>query len=555
VYGSDDALACRAAQGVRRGVSYGFGPEADLRAQPLPAGNGCALSCHGQDLGDLRLAVPGDHNMLNALACVAVLMELGIPFDAIASELEQVGLPKRRFETVVSTGATRVISDYAHHPSEIRALVRTARSLAPGRLLAVFQPHRYTRTLALGPDFPHAFRGIDDLVLTPVYAASEKPLPGGDLADLYVRFRQTGTTDGPVVRLADSLDAAWSYLCRAVTADDWLLIVGAGDIEILADRARRDAGRLGGGASTAAGMVESLRAAGVSGDTLLAANEPLAARTSLGVGGVAEVWAEVATEDDLARLAGWCRQRACPLQLLGAGSNVLISDLGVPGVTARLTGRPFREIRASAPGTVCAGAAVPLPRLLDWCEAHHLSGLECLEGIPATVGGAVAMNAGAWGDAIGPHVTRIHALNRAGEPCIVHEKDLTPEYRSIKGFGDRIITSVVFALAQAGPGTVRERRSVCAGRREWWRGLRSAGSVFRNPPGDFAGRLCDASGLKGRTVGGAQVSEQHANVIVTGSSATASDVEALMMQMETAVRRDSDIRLEREIVLWPPRIR
>jgi len=182
----------------------------------------------------LPILLPGKHNQWNAAAVMAVA---GIwkPLDEIRAALKNIKPVLRRFETVYEGRGIRVVSDYAHHPTEIAALIQTARELKPKRLLGVFQPHRYTRTRALGPDFPASFEGLEHLWLVPVYAASEQPIAGGTTTDLVNRFPaewQTRMTNAP------SLHEAWSSIREELRDGDLLLIIGAGDIEQLADWAR-----------------------------------------------------------------------------------------------------------------------------------------------------------------------------------------------------------------------------------------------------------------------------------------------------------------------------
>ncbi len=214
-------------------ISYGAGDNCHLRAIDIRedgAGQRFMVERGGVSEGKISLPLPGMHNVLNALAACAVCFELGLSFDEVRDGLAVVSLPSRRFERVLDRDGVVVISDYAHHPAEIRALVDTAVRLKHKRLLAVFQPHRYTRTLALGADFPAAFEGVDELVLCPVYAASEKVIKGGTVYDLYERFKGSsrrqgfrrrqgyGGQDGGQatvqgssvnVKLADGLDHAW----------------------------------------------------------------------------------------------------------------------------------------------------------------------------------------------------------------------------------------------------------------------------------------------------------------------------------------------------------
>jgi UDP-N-acetylmuramate dehydrogenase len=195
------------------------------------------------------------------------------------------------------------------------------------------------------------------------------------------------------------------------------------------------------------------------------------------------------------------------------------------------------------------GPAVPLGRLLDWAEEQGLAGLEFLEGIPGTVGGAVRMNAGAWGSEIGSRVAGIRCWNADGTERRIARSDLGLGYRRCAALRGRVLFEAELALEPGEPGSIRERRSEFAARRAWFRGLRCAGSVFRNPPGDYAGRLVEAAGLKGRRLGGARISEQHANVIVAESGAQASDVRALVEMARRAVAAKFGVTLESEIVL------
>jgi UDP-N-acetylmuramate--alanine ligase len=182
----------------------------------------------------LPLPLPGKHNQWNAAAAMAVAGMWKHP-DEILGALARIKPVRRRFETVWEGRGFRVVSDYAHHPTEIAALIQTARELKPARLLGVFQPHRYTRTLALGPDFPASFEGLEHLWLVPVYAASEQPVEGGTTEDLANRFSAEWEAR---ITCCSSLGDVWSDIRSRLRAGDLLLIIGAGDIEQLSDWAR-----------------------------------------------------------------------------------------------------------------------------------------------------------------------------------------------------------------------------------------------------------------------------------------------------------------------------
>ena len=180
------------------------------------------------------LPLPGRHNQWNAVATRAVARHWKSDAE-IEKALGNIRPIRRRFETVLDRRGIRVVSDYAHHPTEVAALIQTAKSLQPRRLLAVFQPHRYTRTRALGADFPVSFAGLDALWLVPVYAASEPILSGGTTLDLMKHFPAEW---GGRLRYAPSLAEAWMMVQAELRAGDLLLIIGAGDIEQFAEWTR-----------------------------------------------------------------------------------------------------------------------------------------------------------------------------------------------------------------------------------------------------------------------------------------------------------------------------
>jgi UDP-N-acetylenolpyruvoylglucosamine reductase len=481
-------------------------------------------------------AAAGAHNYLNAIAAVRVGQWAGLMHEETLNGLSQRRLPARRMECVSKAGGVRVISDYAHHPTEIRAVVETVRPSTKGRLLAVFQPHRYSRTARLGADFPPAFKGVDELVLVPVYAASEPPCPDGRVWSLYRHFREA--EDAPVPLLADTLERAWYYLQRAARPGDTVLVLGAGDVERVADWAAACGGCWG---------IDVL-------DTpsdrpaILEPATPLASRTTFGIGGCAEYWGLVRNPDDLRKVLEWCNRYDMAFRTLGRGSNVLIGDCGVPGVVVRLDGVAFNMI-TKVEGGVEAGAAVPLARLVAKAEKCQFGDYSFLEGIPGNVGGALGMNAGAHGESISERIKLIHCLDRDGTPCIVRGHELDTSYRS-GGMEGRIAIKAVLRPGGRSPEESARKRAEFAERRVWMKGLQCAGSIFKNPPDDHTGRLVEEAGLKGLTIGGASVSQRHGNLITATRDATASDVRALLEIVRDAVEERFGVRLETEVQLW-----
>ncbi len=185
-------------------------------------------------LKNLKLPIPGKHNLWNASAVCAVSKHWKADVEIVQS-LSNIQPIARRFETVFNKDGIRIVSDYAHHPTEVSALIQTAQELKPKRLLGIFQPHRYTRTLALGEAFPPSFQGLEKLWLVPVYAASEQPIAGGTSTDLLIRFSKDWKNR---LYFFQSLKTAWADIQKELRAGDLLLIIGAGDVEQVAEWAK-----------------------------------------------------------------------------------------------------------------------------------------------------------------------------------------------------------------------------------------------------------------------------------------------------------------------------
>jgi UDP-N-acetylmuramate--alanine ligase len=221
---------------TRRRVSYGFSAQADLVATEPEAhhwGMSFRLRQRGDRLGAVQIPLPGRHNVRNALAALAVALELEVPFGVAAEALESFGGVERRFETVGSVGGVRVVDDYGHHPTEIRATLRAARELHAGRLVVVFQPHRYSRTRDLFEDFSVAFHDADLLVVTEIYAAGEDKLPGVEGAALAAAIETRGHR---AVRFVPDLERVPAELVPDLRDGDLVITLGAGSVTQLGPR-------------------------------------------------------------------------------------------------------------------------------------------------------------------------------------------------------------------------------------------------------------------------------------------------------------------------------
>lgn len=276
-------------------------------------------------------------------------------------------------------------------------------------------------------------------------------------------------------------------------------------------------------------------------------DEPLARYTSWGIGGPAERLYRPADVDDLAAaLASLPADE--PVFWLGLGSNVLVRDGGIRG-TVFLTRQLLGAMEYLGRGRVRAEAGVACAQLARFCARHDRAGAEFFAGIPGTVGGALAMNAGAWGGETWPHVEAVETVDRAGVQRERPPEDYRVGYRSVEGPAGEWFVAARFAFADGDGAAARRRvKELLAERgRAQPTGVRSCGSVFRNPPGDHAARLIEAAGLKGTRIGGASVSDKHANFIINHGDATAADVEALIWRVRDTVERASGVRLEPEV--------
>lgn len=527
-------------------LGFGFSEAAALRAMEL---NVDAVSVSfeivylDRSFGRVTLGVSGRHNALNALGAAAAALLLGYApetvFSALAAACDE--LPGRRFEAVVDIPGIRFIADYAHHPTELQAAVEMARVQRPERLIAVFQPHRYTRTLALGAAFPAAFAAADEVVLLPVYAASEAPIDGGDICDLYAHFRNVLPTLN--VKLARSREEAWSYLRQVLRQGDLLLIAGAGDVIELAQLIRADVARGWPMRKDPEGFELALRqVAGARADAF----GPLAGWSYFGAGGWARWRVEVADERALAEVLGICGAAGVAWRLTGAGANAWFSDLGEPGCVIRFAEGACRGFEARG-GEVEVGCGWRGPALLDTLERDGWSGLEFLDSVPGSIGGWLAMNAGAHGGEIASRVMWIRCLNPDGKVDILAHHDCGFSYRHCAGLEGRVALACGLRLTRADTQSVKTLRQQVRAKRIPLAGLRTAGSVFRNPTGDSAGRLLDGAGCKGLRIGGARVTEFHANIIAVDGAVTASDILALAMKLRNRAEQGCGVMLKPEI--------
>ncbi|MFP4054458.1 MAG: UDP-N-acetylmuramate dehydrogenase [Phycisphaerae bacterium] len=279
-------------------------------------------------------------------------------------------------------------------------------------------------------------------------------------------------------------------------------------------------------------------------------NEPLADYTWFRIGGPARYFAQPRTEDELRDVVKRCRENEIPVSVMGSGANLLIDDAGVKGMVVRLRQGEFLESTLVADG-LRAAAGAEMGKLVLRCVREGLGGLEGLTGIPGTVGGCVRMNAGgAFGD-IGNSVESVKVMTDDGEVFTRYRDDLAFAYRSTN-ISARFILGAEFRLVEDDPQRIlKQVKQIWIYKKNTQPlGGRNAGCIFKNPRGLSAGALIDKAGLKGRRVGGAHVSQKHANFILTDEGATASDVLKLINIIRDVVYDTAGVYLELEVEVW-----
>ncbi len=534
-YNIDDANAARLCAKRKGSISFGFSEKADYRGTDIELQNSASVFCvcqRGKQLGEAVLNVPGQHNVQNAVGVIALATELGIPFEKIAASLRKFEHARRRFEIKYESDRFLLVDDYAHHPTEIRATLKTARSTGRGRVLTMFQPHRYSRTKALSNEFGRSFDDADYVVVTDVYPASEVPIPGisgATIADKIATHGHRGVSYQP------RLEWVHRDVGNMLGSGDLVMSLGAGNIhEQLA--------------ILAADLViaEELKAI-VGGDGDVRLYEPLSKHTTLRVGGPAQFWVEPRNENSLAELIRFCQRENLPLFIIGRGSNLLVRDGGIRGVVVHPCGGDFDKIEVIG-NEITAGAGAKLKEVAYAGKAAGLGGLEWMEGIPGAVGGGLRMNAGAMGAQTFENVVRVRYLDANGAAHTKIREELEVNYRNFPLLENNFAVSAVFRGEPApSEEIIRKLKTSQEKRRTSQPAAKSAGCIFKNPDSCPAGKLVDELGLKNSRVGKARVSDVHGNFIVNDGDATAADMLELIETIKSVARAKRGIELETEV--------
>jgi UDP-N-acetylmuramate dehydrogenase len=284
---------------------------------------------------------------------------------------------------------------------------------------------------------------------------------------------------------------------------------------------------------------------------IVTTDEPLAPHTWFRLGGPAAYLARPRDTAEVVGLIRRCREAAVPFRVLGGGSNVLVREEGFPGLVIHLESPAFADVTITG-GKVEAGAAVPLTALISQTARAGLAGLEVLTGIPGTVGGSLRNNSGGRQGAIGTFVRRVTVVDDAGEILVREREDLSFDYRS-SDLDEPIILSASFELESEDPEAVvrRMRRIWIIKKENQPYGHQSSGCIFKNPtPEISAGALVEKAGMKGQRIGGAEVSDRHANFIIAHPGARSGEVLQLIDVVRDKVLQQFGYELELQIKIW-----
>ena len=540
IYCAEDPGAAAVCAASPQAVGYGWhgNDHAAFTARILDMQPDCSVFevfQRGTLLGTATLGIPGRHNVSNALAAIALARELGVSFEAIQLALKTFRGAKRRFEIRHRSPRFTLVDDYGHHPSEIAATLATAKGLNPQRILCLFQPHRYSRTQLLKKEFGASFQAVDQLFVTDVYAASEKPLPGVSGETILEEVRaQSPVTCTSTPTMTEARDR----LGNAIRPGDLIITLGAGNVHEAGRCIARDLP-----------VLEQLwDILDAHGGGLARLYEPMHLHTTFRIGGPAQFWIQPHTIAAFAALVRYLRGAAIPLRVIGRGSNLLVQDGGIRGAVIHPAKGEFEHVTVEG-DTLVAGVGARLKKIASTARNAGLGGFEWMEGIPGNLGGAIRMNAGAMGTETFDQIVSVRFIDLDGSLKEKPLAEIQHHYRSVPEFEERPIVSAVLRGAPNTPqGEIDTLLAASHHKRRTTQPVgASAGCIFKNPEVCGAGKLIDDLGLKGLAVGPARVSDAHGNFIVNHGGATSKDVLELVSQIQEHALRERGIPLEMEV--------
>ena len=535
IYCKNDAGAHDVCSQYPNTISYGW-QDADYTATDMTVKRGRTLytiNYKGEALGRVELGIPGRHNVLNSLAATALALELGCDFASITRGLVSFAGARRRFETKYLSRQYRIVDDYGHHPTEIAATLQTAQSLKPDRLIVLFQPHRYTRTQLLRDDFGKVLQNLDRLYVADVYPASEPPIPGISGQTIVDAVQENGPVDATFL---PNLSLAHHVVGNTLRPGDMFITLGAGNVHEA-------------GAKIAADLRILAEMQQECGDDInYRLYEPMSKHTTMGVGGEAQYWIEPNSFEKMQSVVNFFKDRNIPVHIIGRGSNVIVREGGIRGAVIHPACGEFEKIELKGRNIV-AGAGVKLKKLAAFAAQNGIAGFEWMDGIPGYVGGSLRMNAGAMGGDMWSVFRSAVALNEDGDIVEFEKENMKgASYRRIPEFEHNMVMQATFCGTPDDAQAIADRMEASRTHRKTTQPLApSAGCTFVNPAEIPAGKLIDEMGLKGFSIGGAQVSEVHANFIVNKGGAKATDITELIDYIRNKAKTERGITMHAEV--------
>lgn len=480
-------------------------------------------------------------NYTNFKACLSILDQLEIHWEASTECIQSFPGVWRRQSILYQDADYTVLTDYAHHPTEVKALLEFYQSYITIPLTVIFEPHRYSRTAQYAESFAKALSGISAVHLLPVYGAHETLNSDGTTQCIYAHMQNS---IHPVYNWA-SWEVALDYLSTSIQTPAYILFIGAGTI---INKALAYVNQL---KYSITETVYALLITHLNPKSKLCIYESLYDKSTFRIGGKSRFFAQPADVQDLKALLNEIQNLKLSYYVLGRASNVLIPDEGFDGVVIRLNQPIWQSIHNLEYGRIQVGAGTRLQSLCTWACTHGLAGFEFLEGIPGSLGGALAMNAGAMGGWIFDLIESIQFLDSNGTIHSCERAYFHPGYRSCPELATCIVLSAILKSTQIHASeAIRQQLAKYSTKRKLSQPREaSLGSIFINPDHLHAGKLIETAGLKGFEIGGAKVSPIHANFIVNTGRASAKEVIELMQHIRKVVQAQTGIILEPEIKL------
>ena len=538
IYCAEDENATSLVAPSGKGISYGWS-DADYTATDLLEGRGVTyftVNKGGEPLGRLELGIPGRHNVLNALAAFALADLHGADFTGIDTAMTSFAGAKRRFETKYYSPNYRIVDDYGHHPTEVEATLKTARTFEPKRLVVAFQPHRFSRTQLLAKEFGEAFTLADKVYVTDIYAASEDPIEGVSAQTIVDAIAAAG---GPKAEVVGAVSSAHYRVGNQLQQGDLLITLGAGNIHEVGAKIAKDLAVLE--------DIQRFQPAADGASSKL--YEPMKRHTTIMIGGPAQFWIEPHTFESFAAIVNTIKERSIPIRIVGRGSNLLVRDGGIRGAVIHPSGGEFGEVTVLDEKRIRCGVGARFKKVASAAQAAGIGGFEWMEGIPGNVGGSMRMNAGAMGTETFDQVVEMTFLNEVGKIVKKNREEVVAHYRNVPELDHNFALGVVFEGVPAQADDIQEKMLESRHKRNTSQPkAASAGCIFKNPLPDLgAGKLIDEMGLKGTSIGKAEISEVHGNFFVNRGKCSAKEMLDLINLAQTKALQERGITLETEV--------